>query len=89
MRNEHPDFLKGKLYLNESQGWDDEKLDNEVDYLLDLKKFRTQKALKIRKSLFKDVEPGILEIEIPSKHPEIISYRYRKSRQWSGVGIFS
>lgn len=46
LKNERPESLRGKLFLEES-GSHDEKLDNEVDYLLNLKKFRSQKAQKV------------------------------------------
>lgn len=51
-----------KMYFEESRSGNEE-MDNEVDYLVTLHKFRAQKAQKIRRSLFKDVEPGLLDLD--------------------------
>jgi len=55
------------MYMEESKSIDN-TIDNEIDYLLSLHKFRAQKAQKIRKSLFKEVEPEILDISLVGKH---------------------
>jgi len=65
LKLEDPDAFKGKIYINESKSIDEvESFENEVDYLVNLEKFRNEKMLRIRRSLFKDVETGILDLEV-------------------------
>ena len=58
----------GKIFLEESKSFD-KHIDNEIDYLMDLHKFRAQKAIKIRRSIFKDVDPEILDLSLLGKFP--------------------
>lgn len=67
LNSENPDRVgntEGRIFLEESSKSANEKIDDEIDYLMNLHKFRAQKAQKIRRSLFKDVEPGVLDLEV-------------------------
>lgn len=65
LSHEIPGVFDGKAFLDESQSHDD-AIDSEIDYLMSLVKFKSEKAFKIRRSLFIGVEPGILDLELLS-----------------------